>query len=181
MKNKRSHLIPKEVFRLRIINTLIGILIALIVVLILFAISLFYWVPAGRHIFSEGGLNSPAGQNIILAGKILIGLTLFLAIILFWSVYLIGSRFLGPLIRLSMDIEELGSGEKPEELRFREGDEWEFHSLAVSLNEVFREFGEFKEIEEEIIKFNDMLEKKKKKPKEAVTFIKELTTKLKKE
>ncbi len=140
-------------------------------------ISLLYWIPAGKAIFPQGGIDNPVVAYMVLTVKVLVAFAILIVVLLIWSTYIIGSKFLGPLHRISKEIVDIEEG-RPIKVRFRKDDEWEFHSLGVSMNEISMELTWYKEIEKEIRRFNEMIDKNEKTPKDAVEFIRELKTKI---
>ena len=178
MKVKRNLFIKRDVFQLRIIQNLLAILISAIVILVLSGILIFYWIPASRHIFEHGGLENPVFGYIFLAMKILSGIISILIIVLAFTIHIIGSRFLGPLKRLIGVIEKAEDSEVDIGLKFRKYDEEDFHFLATSLNQIFRELNEYNTIKSDIRRFNELLKENQKTPQDALCFIEELETRL---
>lgn len=176
MKERRGYYIYKEVFRLRTIRILLGLLLAILVVLILLGLSLFYWVPAGEALFSQGGAQSSAAIYVTLIGKVLLVIAVVLSILLGWSLYMIGSRFLGPLHRITEDMEKLLEGDF-EELKFRKDDEWEFHSLASYINELIDELRFYRKMGGEIKEIKKKIEKQELPPEEIVSRVNEIKCK----
>lgn len=178
MKNKRKLFIKRDVYQLRITQNLLAILISVIIILFLSGILIFYWVPASRNLFEQGGLENPVLGYIFLGIKILIGVILILILILAFTMYILGSRFLGPLKRLIGVVEKAEDSEVNRELKFRKYDEEEFHFLAASLNQIFKELKDYDTIKNEIRRFNELLKANKKNPQDALCFIEELETRL---
>ncbi|MCK4226007.1 hypothetical protein KAX29_03855 [candidate division WOR-3 bacterium] len=181
MKNRRSPSIKRRVFKLKIIQNYMVILVSIFILLILSGITFFFWVPAGKAIFEQGGVENPAAEYVILFGKVLVWIGILLAFILAFVTYIISSRFLGPLSRLNEVVEEIEEEKIEEELRFRKGDEREFHYLATTLNQVFKEVRKYREMRSRVSEFNELLSLNKRTPQDAVSFIKELENKSKKE
>lgn len=174
MEDRRHSLVDRSVFRLKTIRVLVGLLIAFIVILIIIYLLMLYWIPAGEAIFMQ---NSSAGSllnKVIVVEKILVALILVLAILIVWSIYTLGSRFLAPIKRLTDDIDSLSEKEKLESIRLRKKDEWELHSLTSALNDLIKELKSYREIFEDFKELRKKVEKGEISQKEVISYLKQI-------